>query len=232
MAAHKIPEGWEEKTIGEVLSQIGNGTSSKQIGSFTMFPVTRIETISKGEIDCDRVGYLKKPEEKYLLKKGDILFSNINSVSHIGKVAIKKDHNMIYHGMNLLLLRFNQKLSSFFGYYLLLYNKKTFEKNSAQAVNQASINQNSLKQLKLYLPTSLEEQKKIASILSTVDEAIAQTEQLIAKLERLKTGLMQDLLTRGIDENGQLRNEATHEFKDSPLGRIPVEWEVKTIGDV
>ena len=69
------------------------------------------------------------------------------------------------------------------------------------------------------------EQTKIAEILSTVDQAIDQTEALIAKQQRIKTGLMQDLLTRGIDENGDLRSEETHEFKDSPLGRIPVEWD-------
>ena len=70
------------------------------------------------------------------------------------------------------------------------------------------------------------EQTKIAEILSTVDRAIEQTEALIAKQQRIKTGLMQDLLTRGIDEHGNLRSEQTHQFKDSPLGRIPVEWEV------
>jgi type I restriction enzyme S subunit len=73
------------------------------------------------------------------------------------------------------------------------------------------------------------EQTKIAEILSTVDRAIEQTEALIAKQQRLKTGLMQDLLTCGIDEHGNLRSEQTHPFKDSPLGRIPVEWEVKPI---
>jgi len=76
------------------------------------------------------------------------------------------------------------------------------------------------------------EQTKIAEILSTVDRAIEQTEALIAKQQRIKTGLMQDLLTRGIDEHGNLRSEKTHKFKDSPLGRIPVEWEVKKIGHV
>jgi type I restriction enzyme S subunit len=40
---------------------------------------------------------------------------------------------------------------------------------------------------------------------------------------------MQDLLTRGIDEHGNLRSEQTHQFKDSPLGRIPVEWDVQTL---
>jgi type I restriction enzyme S subunit len=43
---------------------------------------------------------------------------------------------------------------------------------------------------------------------------------------------MQDLLTRGIDEHGNLRSEQTHQFKDSPLGRIPAEWEVKKVGDI
>ena len=76
------------------------------------------------------------------------------------------------------------------------------------------------------------EQSKIAEVLATVDQAIEQTEALIAKQQRIKTGLMQDLLTRGIDEHGQLRTEQTHAFKDSPLGRIPVEWEVASLGSV
>ncbi len=75
------------------------------------------------------------------------------------------------------------------------------------------------------------EQSKIAKILTTVDQAIEQTEALIAKQQRTKTGLMQDLLTRGIDEDGNLRSEDTHEFKDSPFGRIPVEWVVKELSD-
>lgn len=84
-------------------------------------------------------------------------------------------------------------------------------------------------QLFLY---SLPEQSKIAEVLSTIDRAIEQTEALIAKQQRIKTGLMQDLLTRGIDENGKIRSEETHQFKDSPLGMIPVEWEVKLLGNI
>jgi type I restriction enzyme, S subunit len=76
------------------------------------------------------------------------------------------------------------------------------------------------------------EQTKIAEILATVEQAIEQTEALIAKQQRIKTGLMQDLLTRGIDDHGQLRTEQTHAFKDSPLGRIPVEWEVQNLVSV
>ena len=52
-----------------------------------------------------------------------------------------------------------------------------------------------------------------------MDRAIEQTEALIEKQQRIKTGLMQDLLTRGIDEHGNLRSEHTHLFKDSPVGQ-------------
>jgi len=76
------------------------------------------------------------------------------------------------------------------------------------------------------------EQTKIAEILSTVDRAIEQTDALIAKQQRIKTGLVQNLLTRGIDEHGNLRTEQTHTFKDSSLGRIPLEWEAKPLSTV
>ena len=93
---------------------------------------------------------------------------------------------------------------------------------------RAKLNQSELRSITLNLPVSLQEQTQIATILSTIDRAIEQTEALIAKQQRIKTGLMQDLLTKGIDENGNIRSEETHEFKDSPLGRIPVEWEVES----
>ena len=84
---------------------------------------------------------------------------------------------------------------------------------------------------KLDVPTPpMAEQSKIAEVLSTVDRAIKQTEKLIAKQQRIRTGLMQDLLTRGIDEHGNLRSEQDHKFKDSPLGWIPVEWDPMPFG--
>lgn len=81
-------------------------------------------------------------------------------------------------------------------------------------------------------PTDIREQSMIVRVLSAVDRAIEQTEALIAKQQRIKTGLMQDLLTRGIDKHGNLRSEQTHEFKDSPLGRIPVEWDLATVDQI
>ena len=73
------------------------------------------------------------------------------------------------------------------------------------------------------------EQRRIAEILSTVDEAIEQTEALIAKYQQIKAGLMHDLFTRGLTHDGHLRfthAQAPHLYRESPLGWIPKEWEV------
>jgi len=78
------------------------------------------------------------------------------------------------------------------------------------------------------------EQEKIARILDTLDTQIQKTEALIAKLERVKEGLLHDLLTRGIDENGQLRSspdQAPELYKESPLGLIPREWQYGQLQD-
>ena len=96
---------------------------------------------------------------------------------------------------------------------------------ASQGSTFEAINSSELKRWPILHPKDKAEQAKIAEVLSTVDRAIEETEALIAKQQRIKTGLMHDLLTRGIDEHGNLRSKQTHEFKDSPLGRIPVEWE-------
>ncbi|MFZ4859567.1 MAG: restriction endonuclease subunit S [Desulfuromonadaceae bacterium] len=104
--------------------------------------------------------------------------------------------------------------------------------NVDQAIKGATLNKEKLKQIEFQYPVSREVQTHIASILSTLDRAIEQTEAIIAKQQRIKAGLMQDLLTKGIDEHGVIRSEATHQFKDSQLGRIPVEWEIEPLGKV
>ena len=101
---------------------------------------------------------------------------------------------------------------------------------ASQGSTFEAINSSELKRWPILHPKDKAEQAKIAEVLSTVDRAIEETEAFIAKQQRIKTGLMQDLLTRGIDEHGNLRSEKTHEFKDSPLGRIPVEWDPMPFG--
>jgi type I restriction enzyme S subunit len=73
------------------------------------------------------------------------------------------------------------------------------------------------------------EQKAAAKVLRKIDRAIEQTEALLAKQQRIKTGLMHDLLTRGLDAQGRLRDASTHPFKPSIFGPIPEEWDVKPL---
>lgn len=81
--------------------------------------------------------------------------------------------------------------------------------------------------IKIYTPLFCE-QKQIAEILITTDITIEETDKLIAKYQRIKTGLMQDLLTNGIDANGNIRNKATHKFVIKNGVEVPEEWEVET----
>jgi len=118
-------------------------------------------------------------------------------------------------------------------YYTLLSQKGQNQiRTQISGSAQPGLKSGFIKKMFVDLPDSLHEQAKIADVLSTVDRAIEQTEVLIAKQQRIKTGLMQDLLTCGIDEHGNLRSEQTHKFKDSRLGKIPVEWNPTQIGRV
>ena len=90
---------------------------------------------------------------------------------------------------------------------------------------RSKLNKSDLEEIELLFPKEKKEQQKIADILSSVDSAIESTSKIISKQKRIKTALMQDLLTHGIDENGKIRSEQIHQYKDSPLGRIPAEWD-------
>lgn len=95
------------------------------------------------------------------------------------------------------------------------------------------LNRNDAYAIEIPVPP-LPEQRRIVEILDTVDEAIRQTEALISKLKEMKQGLLHDLLTRGLDENGELRDPVARPdlFKDSPLGRIPRGWEARRLGSL
>ena len=83
-----------------------------------------------------------------------------------------------------------------------------------------------LEAIRVFCPMSAE-QKCLAEILDHLDTTIHETEAIIAKLKAVKQGLLHDLLTRGIDTNGELRPpqaEAPHLYKESSLGWIPKEW--------
>jgi type I restriction enzyme, S subunit len=82
----------------------------------------------------------------------------------------------------------------------------------------------------VHLPPLLE-QRRIAEVLGALDDAIRDSELVIAKLMQVKDGLLRDLLTRGIDDNGELRDRARHpeQFKASMLGFVPRSWDVYSV---
>lgn len=120
----------------------------------------------------------------------------------------------------------SEKASTKYLYYYLLNQIEFISSNLFTGSGLKHLQKHDFKKLKFLLPESKPEQTRIAEILSTADEAIAQTEALIAKYQRIKTGLMQDLLTRGIDENGNIRSKETHKFVVKNGIEVPEEWEV------
>ncbi|KAA8984358.1 restriction endonuclease subunit S [Halospina sp. K52047b] len=102
-------------------------------------------------------------------------------------------------------------------YYLFCSNQvRRFMKQIGRGTTVKMLDGDALRKLNFLLPPH-SEQQKIATILSSVDDVIEKTRAQIEKLKDLKTGMTQELLTQGIGHT---------EFKDSPVGRIPFEWDV------
>jgi type I restriction enzyme S subunit len=220
-------EGWKTNRLDEIGSIFSGSTPSTSIHSFWDGDIV---WVTPNDLSKLNTPYLhdsaKRITEKgirgcssHLLPAGSLVMS---SRAPIGYVAIPTVEFCTNQGCKSIKLK--DAFHSEFTYYNVLFNIHKI-KSLGEGTTFAEISKTALSTIEISFPTAVSEQAKIAEILSTVDLAIEQTETLIAKQQRIKTGLMQDLLTRGIDENGNLRTEQTHKFKDSPLGRIPVEWE-------
>lgn len=221
-----------------------------QLGSFSRGRGgTKADEVSIG-VPCIRYGELytrhdcvvrefvsfihNKATLKYTaLRKGDVVFAASGEThEEIGKAAVFIGDESAYAGGDTLIFRPNEGVDPLFlGYAVNSASAARFKAKYGQGSSVIHIAGSHLEHLPLFVP-ALAEQRRIAEILDTLDEAIRTTEALIAKLEQVKKGLLHDLLTRGVDDNGELRNPERHpeQFKDSPLGRIPREWDVASIG--
>jgi type I restriction enzyme S subunit len=225
-------DGWETKRFDEIGTIFSGSTPSTSIRSFwdgeivwiTPYDLSRLNTpylsdsskriTEKGLNGCSA----------HLLPAGSVV---ISSRAPIGYVALSTVPFCTNQGCKTIKLK--SAYHPEFSYYNVLFNIDKV-KNLGEGTTFAEISKTALSTVALSFPTSLPEQTRIGEILSTVDRAIEQTDALIAKHQRIKTGLTQDLLTRGIDEDGNLRSEQTHAFKNSTLGRIPAEWEAIQLG--
>jgi len=194
-----LPEGWERKKLGD-LATLEYGKSPKKILDINgKYPI-----IGTGGVVGRSSSYLCDGNTTIIGRKG-----TINTPIFVSNKFWAIDTT--YYTVN-----YKNTFPKWFFYYLQRINLKKY--NEASGV--PSLNRNTLYSI-LFLSPPLSEQKKIASILSSIDEVIEKTTAQVVKLKDLKTSLMQELLTKGIGHS---------EFKDSPVGRIPVEWEVVSLG--
>lgn len=172
--------------FGDLFKFIRNGMNIRQGKSADGLPITRIETISTSIVNPSRVGYAgisHGDTGQWLLEDGDILFSHINSVEHIGKCAVyRKSPELLVHGMNLLCLRCKPDIL-IPDYAAHMIRSQGFRAKLLpfvnRAVNQASISIGNLKRIFVSIP-SPEEQQRIAQILDNVDTLRAKRRAAIA----------------------------------------------------
>lgn len=191
-----LPEGWRKVKLGCMVSRLCNGMVYDTQHAAGL-PVTRIETISNGRIDMSKTGRVpaKAATAEYRIQKGDILYSHINSLPQIGKAALFDADDILFHGMNLLLIRADSR-QCLPQYLLYLLNgsagKRQALRFAKKAINQVSINACDLKQMEFVIP-GLAEQRQIVDLLVSADEQITLLGKKCRALAKQKSGLMQEL---------------------------------------
>jgi type I restriction enzyme S subunit len=231
----RIPQDWEVFKLSEVVPRAEYGISvslDDEVG----IPVLRMNNLKDGEVDLTD---LKKSASfkaaNLLLQPLDVLFNRTNSIEHVGRTAIWRGQ-IEQASFASYLVRLIPDQSKLIPEYLNIWlnfpsTQLLIRRYATPGVHQVNINPTNLRKVLIALPQEVSEQRRIVEILGSMDEAIAHTSSLIAKLKQMKAGLLHDLLTRGLDENGELRDAIAHpeQFKDSPLGQIPKDWEVVPI---
>ncbi|AEK72136.1 restriction modification system DNA specificity subunit [Thermococcus sp. 4557] len=226
----EIPEDWVVVGLGEVVHfesgkrPKGGGQEAGEVPSIGGEHIG-----SDGRIKWENMKFIPKEFfaqlRKGKVKVGDILL--VKDGATTGKVAFVEDikgYSEVAINEHVYLLRpkdFNT-LHNLFLFYFMYSPFAQVQIQQAFHGMIGGIKNSELKRLLLFLPP-LPEQKKIAEILRTVDNAIEKTDEAIERTERLKNGLMQRLLTKGIK----------HErFKKTELGEIPEEWQVVRLGEI
>ena len=221
-----IPEGWREVCIGDIASISGGTTPSKEE---PLFWNGRILWATPSDItsQSDSNLYLSDTEEKiteFALSNSGVKLLPADSVlmtsrATIGEVVINTKPTATNQGF-CNFIPSDQITNKYLLYWLK--NAKAILRNISSGSTFLEINKTSLKKINILLPP-LPEQQQIAEVLGSVDASIEATKAVIEQTKKLKSGLLQTLLTRGI---GHTR------FKPSPLGEIPESWEVVELGKI
>jgi type I restriction enzyme S subunit len=219
----KIPVDWEVRKLGEV-SKVKRGASPRPINDSKWFG-GNVGWVRIADVTASKK-YLRKTKD-YLsdegvnnsvrIKEGEVILS---ICATIGRPIIVDMDACIHDGF-VWFEGLKEDIDREFFYYFLERNEQHFA-SQRQTGTQGNLNTSIISNLYFPMPP-LHEQKKIAEILTTVDDAIEETDRIIEKTKELKKGLMQRLFTRGIGHK---------KFKKTEIGEIPVDWEVNKIGEI
>ena len=226
-------DDWEPRKLLDVTESIKNGYTYKADGNRDhKYKVTRIESISSGVINLEKLGSSDEINKDYKLIDGDILFSHINSLSHIGNTAMyTTDLGNIYHGMNLLNIRAKQDIVN--SHFLLCLLKKDSSRNwfriiAKPAVNQASISVADVGSFEFLMP-NIAEQQKIGEYFSNLDHLITLHQRKCEQTNELKKFMLQKMFPKKGEKNPEIRFPGfTDDWEQRKLGEVVEDYIEKT----
>lgn len=144
----------------------------------------------------------------------------VGCIGNVGKIGMTTDEISAFN-QQINAIVCNDNFNADFVYYLLRYQRPLLE-SKAMKVTLPILNKNNFENIEFEVPT-LPEQKSIARVLTTVQEAITGQEELITKLKELKRGMMQYLFTHGT------KGEKT---KMTEIGEVPESWDIVSLSSV
>jgi type I restriction enzyme S subunit len=223
----KIPKDWELVKLSDIAEDIHYGITAKSVENKTGLKMLRTTDIKDYTVDWSSLPFCEVTEKRgdirrFLLGKGDLIIARAGTIGV--SVLVEKDYDNVIFGSYLIKVKLSRQVHPKFMHYFCQSHLYWDHITSSQAGSTLkNISLPILKSLNVPLPSSVEEQQGIVSVLSTIDQAIQKTDEIISKLQEFKKGLMQRLLTKGI---GHTR------FKRTEIGEIPEEWDVVKLGDL
>lgn len=191
------PKGWKKGKIGDICKSVNYGTSSPASIN-GRYKYLRMNNITYGgDLDLGDLKYIdvaEKDFEKYVVRKGDLLFNRTNSKDLVGKTTyFNSDEDMIIAGYIIRVRITDNMLPVFVSKYLnTSYMKIHLRGLCKSIIGQANINAKELQSIPIYFPP-MELQQQFASIIETIDIQKAKVKEALKESEDLFQRLMQDL---------------------------------------
>jgi type I restriction enzyme S subunit len=231
--SNAVPAGWSDGTLTDFCDINPRLAQRSEMNADTPVSFIKMEDVSNNAVVRNvRVAPYGQVSKGFTsFQNGDVLVAKITPCFENGKGGFVQGlrNGVGFGSTEFHVLRARKDSNSEFLYQFT--NSEDFrlkgKANMTGSAGQRRVPTEYLKTLGVTFPPLLEQQK-IAAILSSVDDVIEKTRVQIDKLKDLKTGMMQELLTKGIGSGGVPHTE----FKDSPVGRIPEKWSVSTQGKV